>query len=147
MGMNDPYGGDPLIIDLGDGGDLYIQGGQPKMSSGLENAAYLSLFVDANWWGNDIDPSNPGATGSRHFLPLIDRMALTPSALGDMEKAAKADLAWMVEDGLLSEEAEVVCSILAVGVAGIEMTFTEPDGSVSVTRWKLNWARISEEVA
>lgn len=146
MSVTDPYGGDPLIIDLGDGGDLHIQGGQPKMSSGLENAAYLSLFVDANWWGNDIDPANPGATGSRHFLPLIDRLALTPSALGDMEKAAKADLAWMVEDGLLSEEAEVICSILAIGVAGIEMTFTEPDGSVSVTRWKLNWERIAEEV-
>lgn len=142
----DPYGGDPLIIDLGEGGDLYIQGGQPKMSSGIENAAYLSLFVDANWWGNDIDPANPGATGSRHFLPLVDRIALTPAALQDMETAAKADLAWMVEDGLLSEEPEVVCSIIGIGVAGIEMTFTEPDGTTTTTRWKLNWARMGEEL-
>jgi phage gp46-like protein len=144
--ISDPYGGDPLIYDIGDGADLNVQGGQPRMSSGLENAAYLSLFVDANWWGNDIDPANPGATGSTHFLPLLDGLKLTPSALDDLEAAAALDLAWMTDDGVV-KSVDVSASITGIGSVGLELTFTEPDGGTTSVRWKLNWTRIAEEAS
>lgn len=142
----DPYGGDPLIIDIGEGGTLSWDGGQPRMSSGLENAAYLSLFVEPDWWGNDIDAANPGAIGSTNFLPLITRATLTPGLLVDMKKAAEADLAWMTEQGV-AESVDVVVTMPAVGMAALEVTITEPSGTVTTTRWALNWARLGEEAA
>lgn len=144
----DPYSGDSLITDLGDGGDLTVQGGQPKMSSGLENAAYLSLFVDADWWGNDVDPTNPGATGSRQFIEVTRRAKLTPDLLKDAKSAAEADLAWMVSDGV-AKSVTAECSIVAVGVMGIELTIVEPDGTTvsPAPRWTLNWARLGQEVS
>jgi len=142
----DQFDGDPLIYDIGDGGDLSFSGGQPVMSSGIENAAYLSLFVDANWWGNDIDPANPGATGSYHFLKLISNAKLTPSILTDTEAAAKADLAWMITDGV-AKSVDVSCSITGTVSMGIEITVTEPDFSTTVVRWKLNWDRMKLEAA
>jgi phage gp46-like protein len=135
----DHFDGDPLIYDSGDGGDLLIVGGQPMMSSGLENAVYLSLLVDANWWGNDVDPATPGATGSKFFLPLIGRAKLTPSLLIDAEKAADADLAWMVSDGV-AKSVDVDCTMVDVGLMGVVVTVTEPDGDVTTVKWKLNWS-------
>ena len=142
----DQFDGDPLIVDSGDGGDLLIQGGQPQMSSGIENAVYLSLMVDANWWGNDVDPATPGATGSKFFLPLIGRAKLTPSLLVDAEKAADADLAWMVSDGVAKDVA-VSCSMLDVGKMGVQIDVTEPDGAVTAIKWKLNWTYLEAAVA
>ena len=134
----DQFSGDPLIFDSGDGGDLLIVGGQPKMSSGLENAVYLSLLVDANWWGNDVDPATPGATGSKFFLPLIARAKLTPSLLIDAEKAADVDVAWMVSDGV-AKDVTASASMVDNSTLGLEVTVTEPDGSVTTVTWKLNW--------
>lgn len=142
----DPYGGDPLIQDLGEGGQLVWDGGQPCMSSGIENAAYLSLFVEANWWGNDIDQANPGAVGSANFLPLTDRATLTPGLLVDLKKAAEADLAWMIADGV-ADSVAVVISMPSTGLVEIAVTITEPSGAVTATRWKLNWARLAQEIA
>lgn len=138
----DPYSGDPLIIDTGDGGDLFFEGGQPRMSSGLENASYLSLAVDANWWGNSVGGDE---VGSRNFLALVSRAKLTPDILKDTEAAIAADLAWMIEDGAV-KSVEAVVSIVALGVMGIEITFTEPDGTDTTIRWRLNWARLAEEL-
>lgn len=139
----DPYSGDPLIVDIGEGGSLSWDGGQPVMSSGLENAAYLSLFVDPDWWGNDIDPANPGAVGSASFLPLITRAILTPALLVDMKAAAEADLEWMTDE--IAESVDVIVGMPAVGVVALEVTITETSGDVTTIRWKLNWARLAQE--
>lgn len=139
----DPYSGDPLIIDSGDGGDLIIDGGQPRMSSGIENAAYTSMFCDSNWWGNAISDDE---IGSRHFLALTSRAKLTPDLLKDAEAATQADLAWMIEDGVI-KTIEPVASIVALGWVGLEITFIEPDGATHTVRWRLNWARMAEEFA
>lgn len=145
--MTDPYGGDPLIIDEGNGGTLAWVAGQPRMSSGLENALYLSWFVDANWWGNDISAADPGAVGSTEFMRLLrSRPILTPGILRDAKKALEADAAWMVEDGV-AKSVTVEPSIVAPGVMGIEATTEEPDGATTTSRWKLNWARAKEEAA
>lgn len=139
----DPLLGDPLIVDLGEGGDLYIQGGQPTMSSGLENAVYLSLMVEPNWWGNDIDPANPGPVGSYHFLPLIGRAKLTAALLGDCESAVQADLAWMLADGVASA-VDVVCGIVNASWLSVQITLTEPSGDVTPVVYKLNWEYMRE---
>jgi phage gp46-like protein len=142
MPVMDIYGGDPLIIDMGDGGDLDFQGGQPKMSSGLENSAYLSLFVEAKWWGN----ADGLDIGSRNFLQLTSRAKLTPDLLKDAEAAIQADLAWMIAEGVV-KSIEVVASIVGLGQMGLEITFAEPSGNTEVLRWVLNWIRLGQEVS
>ena len=142
MPAMDIYGGDPLIIDMGEGGDLDFQGGQPKMSSGLENAAYLSLFVCGKWWGN----TDGLDIGSRNFLQLTSRASLTPDLLKDAEAAIQADLAWMVADGVV-KSIEVVASIVGLGQMGLEITFSEPFGNTEILRWVLNWIRLGQEVS
>lgn len=145
--ITDPYGGDPLIVDGIEDGDLVFVAGQPRMSSGLENALYLSWFVDANWWGNDVTSSEPGAVGSFHFLPLTrSRPTLTPAALLDIKRALEADAAWMITDGLV-KSITLDVSLPAVGWVAIVADVIEPDDTATTVRWKLNWARAREEVA
>lgn len=143
--MLDPYSGDPLLTDLGDGGDLTIQGGQPVMDQGLRNAAYLSHFLEPDWWGWSSDPANPQIVDSGNLLALSRRSVLTPAILNDAEAAAKKDLAWMIADGT-AKSVECVASIVALGVLGLDETITEPDGTVTPLRWKLNWAAMQEAV-
>lgn len=143
----DRFSGDPKLFDsTGDGGDLLIQGGQPVMDSGLQNAAYLSHFLEPDWWGWSSDPANPEIIDSGNLLALSKRTVLTPGIINDAEAAAKKDLAWMVSEGV-AKSADCSVSILGLGVIGIEDTITEPDDSTTTIRWKLNWARMAEEVA
>lgn len=144
MATFDPLIGDPLIVDSGNGGDLLMDGGQPVMSSGIENAVYLSLFVEPNWWGNDIDPANPGAVGSYHFLPLVGRAKLTPSLVGDVTEAIKADLEWMQDDGVTVGDPGIVIELQGSSMMALELTFTEPDATETTVRHKINWAYMAE---
>jgi len=138
----DPYSGDPKLFDSGDGGDLLIQGGQPVMGQGLQNAAYLSHFLEPNWWGWSSDPANPQIVDSGNLLALTRRAVLTPALLNDAESAAKKDLAWMLAQGV-AKSVECSASIVALGVLGLEETITEPDGTTTTLRWKLNWAAMN----
>lgn len=139
----DLYSGDPLLTDSGDGGDLTIVGGQPIMDQGLRNSAYLSHFMDPNWWGWSSDPTNPQVVDSGNLLALTRRVVLTAAVLNDAEAAAKKDLAWMLAEGV-AKSVEVVASIVALGVLGLDETITEPDGTTTTLRWKLNWAAMKE---
>lgn len=142
----DPFSGDALLTDSADGGDITVLGGQPIMDQGLRNAAYISHFVPLNWWGWSSDPANPEIVDSGNLLALADRVNLTPAVLLSAEAAAKKDLAWMLAEGV-AKSVEVVATIEALGVLGIEETITEPDGTVTTLRWKLNWAAMREAVS
>jgi phage gp46-like protein len=141
--MTDPYSGDPKLFDSGNGGDLMIEGGQPVMDQGLNNSAYISHFMDPNWWGWSSDPANPEVIDCGNLLELTKRANLTPAFLNDAEAAAKKDLAWMLADGV-AKSVECSASILAPGIMGLIDTITEPDGTPTVLRWKLNWAAMRE---
>jgi len=141
----DLYSGDPLLTDVGDGGELTITGGQPAMDQGLRNSAYLSHFLEPDWWGWSADPANPQIIDSGNLLALSKRTTLTPGILNDAEAAAAKDLKWMLDQGVAKS---VTCSasIIAQGVLGLVDEITEPDGDVTTLRWKLNWSAMREAV-
>ncbi len=143
--MIDLYSGDPLLTETGDGGDLTIMDGQPLMDQCLRNSAYISHFMEPDWWGWSSDPANPQIIDSGNLLALSKRTVLTPAILNDAEAVAKKDLKWMLDQGV-AKSIDVSASIVAQGILGLEETITEPDGTTTTLRWKLNWAAMQEAV-
>ena len=146
MSGMDLFGGDPRLYDNGDGGDLLIQGGQPVMDQGLQNSAYLSHFLEPNWWGWSSDPDNPKIIDSGNLLALSKRSVLTPAILNDAKSAAEKDLAWMVSEGV-AKSVECSAEIIGIGILGVEDAITEPDGTTTTVRWNLNWTAMQQEAS
>jgi phage gp46-like protein len=146
METMDQYTGDPLLTDLGNGGDLDIRDGQPVMDKGLINSAYLSHFIEPEWWGWSSDPENKQVINSGNLMAMTERATLTPAILNDAVAAAKKDLSWMISDGV-AKSIECSGSIIGLGLMGLVDTITEMDGTVQEARWRLNWAAMKESVS
>lgn len=94
--------------------DLVVEGGDLRADGGLAPAVLLSLFSDAalegssplagddvrGWWGEDA----PDRYGSE--LWRFERAKTDPASVAAIEDAARASLAWLVDDGIL-ESVEV----------------------------------------
>ena len=89
--MNDLYQGDPKIIVTADGASIKYVGGQPRMDHGLENQAFISLFTDGAWLGNDIFDVTQEQVGSD--FEDATRQPITLRALNDIRDAAVRALA------------------------------------------------------
>lgn len=99
--------GDPLLFNTLDGGEISSVNGQFEMSSGLGNAAYLSLFggneddaggddTRLQYWANfaETEPEKRYRSETQFLLRSIPA---TSANLLKIEKAAERDLAWFVE--------------------------------------------------
>ena len=115
--------GDVLLFQTPDDGDILVEGGIVAMSSGLETAAYVSLFGGnedddgrpdnrATWWGNlgETDPARQYRSETQNLLQAIPA---TSGNLRRVEDAARRDLNWMITEGAASSIA-VVASIPAL---------------------------------
>lgn len=83
------------------------------MDSGIENAALLSLLGGnerdsglqsdntLQWWGN-LTESNPNRVYRSELQNLIRDLPLTTGNMRRIDEAAKRDLAWLVDAGLVS---------------------------------------------
>ena len=115
--------GDVHLFATTDGGDISIENGMVKMSSGLETAVYLSLFggnedddclagSSFNWWGN-IDEIDRQKHYRSETQNLLKSLPATTGNLRRIEDAVKRDLAWLLD-------AKRVSSILvSTGMPGI----------------------------
>jgi hypothetical protein len=124
------------IFDTANGGQISVAGGLTAMDSGLEGAAYLSLFggnADDNgqpgnatqWWGN-FSETDPARQYRSYTQNIIDSLPATSGNLRRLEDAIANDLAWMVP-AVASEvtasaqltapkRVEIAVAILAEGV-------------------------------
>ena len=117
------------------------------MDQGLQNAAYLLVFMEPDWWGWSSDPANPELAPEGNFLRLIRNGAsLGPALLLDADAALDKDLAQLVTIGA-AKSVKASSSIIGLGLMGVEVDIVEPDGTPSVIKWKLNWAAMAEEAA
>ena len=88
--INDIYSGDPKLILTVDGSDIIYIDGQPVMDQGLENLAFLSLFVPPGWAGNILAVDTEEILSS-DFLESV-KGPITLSKLSTIEKTAVKSL-------------------------------------------------------
>lgn len=98
--MVDQFQGDPKIFITADGAEIAVENGQPIMDGGLENAVLISLFTLKGWVGNVLFRKNSEKIGGR--FQAAANQSITLSALTDISNAAKDDLQWMIDEGILS---------------------------------------------
>jgi phage gp46-like protein len=136
---------DVYLFNTPNGGDIEYRNGLAVMSDGLKSACFLSLFGgneedsgdegdDAKqWWGNLIEQDEARQYRSRTQY-LLRTLPAIPANRGQLEDAARDDLAWMLEEFATSVDAEV--SLVAPRRVEIEInieigeskyTFTFPE--------------------
>lgn len=106
---------DVLLFHTEDGGEIRIENGRVEMTaSGLETAAYLSLFggneddrgISADdslqWWGN-VDERVPERRYRSATQALLRALPLVSSTRRKVEEAAVRDLDWMISTGVASD--------------------------------------------
>ena len=84
--MTDIYSGDPKLILTVNGSKLFYKSGQPVMDQGVENPAFLSLFVPRGWSGNSFI-TDPDEALESDFLAET-KGPITFSKLSRIEQAA-----------------------------------------------------------
>lgn len=126
--------GDVKVTPSDDGGSIEFVSGQPVMDQGLATAVYLSLYTTPGWWADQGVGCNLEALESR---PLTNQTRL------DAEEAARAGLAWLVEQGIASEVV-VSAEIVAPSVLALTVRVLEPDGTVEDFRYRINWLSMQE---
>lgn len=133
-----------------DGGEIEIIGGAPRMGSGYETAAYLSLFGGneddsglpgdgaKQWWGNFAEPVAARRYRSETQWALAN-LPPTTSNLRRMESAAKNDLAWFVSEELATEVRAAV-TMPALNAIAIDVLVVLASGDVvPLMKIRLPW--------
>lgn len=136
------FDGDPILkTDKNGDIDISITLGQPEMTGGLENAAFLSVFCSP-WWGNEISSDDEKLESE---FDTIIRKTLTNQVRLDAEQVVKNSLDWM-ESGGLVKKINISSSIPAVGNLGIFLSFEEPDAT-SDTIYRINWDSMGVKIS
>ena len=126
---------DLLLTPTPSGGEISNVDGEPVLTDGLDNAAYLSLFTGA-YWGNSI--ADPDETFDSILESLFDQ-ALTSSLRLDIIAEAERSMAWFVDTGIASDVI-VDAEIPSVGVLHLSIRIEQPDGTAEEMIYELNWA-------
>lgn len=109
--MDKEFGGDVLIFDSEEGGEISVVNGLVLMDRGFSSAVYLSLFggngkdlgdVASNntWWGNKLEDSLESEKLVSRFVSFISSEPLTSKNLILAEDKIQEDLKWFVDDGI-----------------------------------------------
>lgn len=119
--VNVPSDGDILMKQTNDGGDITVDGGIFDTTTGLETAAYLSLFCGDDTYWADLDETDPVKFYTSSFTSLLAGLPVTGPNLLRLEDAARSDLAWLGDN-------VVDVSARAVGVNRVVVAIEFVDG-------------------
>ena len=148
--------GDIFLFQTIDDGNITVEGGVIEMSSGLDTAAYLSLFggnedcsarqtCPFTWWGNtnETDTVRHYKSETQHLLKGLP--AITAN-LRRIEDAANRDLSWFLEQKIASS-VTVNASIPALNQIQINITIVA-EGVESSFEFVENWkdTKITQEI-
>lgn len=130
--MSNIFYGDPLLTFTPDGGALTIQGGQPKMHQGLENAILISVF-STDWWANSLVPV---AQRLQSKMPDLLRGTLSDERINQAIDGLNRSLLWLVTSKI-ADSIDVSIEVQNVNAAVITIGVVEPSGQKSA--YRLNW--------
>lgn len=138
---------DVRLYQTADGGEIDYVNGAPEMSSGLESAAYLSLFggnerdagdeatAHLQWWGN-FGETMPERTYRSETQHLLRSLPAIPLNLRRVEDAVERDLEWMV--GTVVSSVTIAVTMPAPNRFRIALEFAVTDETFAIDfdgRW------------
>ena len=94
--------GDVLLFQSINDGDIAIENGITKMTTGLETAVYLSLFSPEDWFGNYTVDTDNERMQSRTDAIIIGKPQSSKN-YQLLAQAAELDLKWLVDTGNADE--------------------------------------------
>jgi len=94
--------GDVLLQQSLDGGEIQLENGQIKLTTGLETAVYLSLFSPSDWFLNDVAESNEEKLSSE-TEQIISTLPNVSKNYALLEQAINNDLAWLISSNLATD--------------------------------------------
>lgn len=134
---------DVLFQPVQDGGDITLMSdGDLEQSPGFETAVYLSLFGGneeddgragnpASYWANLLELEEKHRIVSRTQF-LLRTLPVTTTNLQRLRQAATVDLAWLIEERIVSEvlvavslaHLNRVSFVIDIKAQGLEVQFT-----------------------
>ncbi len=156
MADYEEFGGDVLLMDTADGGEINIVNGLVMSDKRFSTATFLSLFggnpedegkVDNSktWWGNRFQDTSEVEKLSGKFQSVIKTLPMTSKNLRVAEGAARDDLQWFIDEGIADD---IVCSLRAVDVKRIEITVVIKKSGELIEKgnWTANWEAVNNGV-
>lgn len=132
--------------------DVAVSGYDLASDTGLQTAVIISLFADrlANeddtlpdggddrrgWWGDSLAEVDGDRIGSR--LWLLAREKHLPSVAARARQYAAEALQWLVDDGI-ARDVVVTAEFVRMGVLGLGIEITRPDGRTLSVRYANLW--------
>lgn len=121
--MTEEFGGDVLLYNTDDGGEIDIENGLVISDGGFKTAVLLSLYggnkndtgevdSDDSWWGNRLEGVTEEEKLVSRFASFIRAVPLSSSNIKIAEDKVMEDLKWFVDDGIADS---VAVSINEIG--------------------------------
>lgn len=109
--MTEEFGGDVLIFDTEDGGEISVINGLVIPDGGFRTAVFLSLFggnkndggeviSGETWWGNKLEGVSENEKLVSRFMAFIRSVPLSSKNLKIAQDKAEEDLKWFLDDGI-----------------------------------------------
>lgn len=118
--MTEEFGGDVLLFDTEDGGEISVINGLVIPDGGFRTAVYLSLFggnkddggevaSGYTWWGNRLEGVSENEKLVSRFMSFVRSVPLNSKNLKIAQDKAKEDLKWFLDDDIAdSVEVEIL---------------------------------------
>ena len=144
---------DLQLILNDDGGDFVFEDNDLATSSGIVESFTISLFggniqddglesSKMQWWGNvlDADPSKKIRSLTQHLINTLDQ---SRNSLLRIQDAVKSDLAWMIEQGLITS-LNVDLAVESSSQINIIIQATANSQEIE-QRYVINWERLIQQ--
>lgn len=143
------FGGDLLLKDTLDGGEISLQNGEFVMESGYRNALTLSLLGgnelddgtknnSNTWWGNLLANTSKAEKYISEFQNLIRSLPLTTKNIVLAEKAAQRDLAWLIDEKI-ADDVNVNIKAIDLKKIDVQINVTKNGDVIADEDFDMEW--------
>lgn len=143
--IQDTTRGDIWLFDTANGGDIKNDGGDPIMTYGPENEAYLCLFGSVgeieDFWGNDLLDPEQQLQGK--FTQFMEQNPLNTNTVRQGEELAAQDLGSFISSGFCSD-IEIAISIDGPKRISLRCVMLQASEVVADFEFTDNWRYIEQ---